>query len=86
MLTNQSTGKDWKEAALQERMAYIEAGCRRCVELGLNPISPSMVADGVSEYYRFHEKFHDDLEEAFGAITSAIFQFGDYRKLTSKWS
>jgi hypothetical protein len=86
MLTNESVGKDWKTASHEERLTYVETCCCRCVELGLKPISASLVEEGISEYYRFHEKFHHELGDAFGVISSAVLEFGNYRRLTDKWT
>jgi hypothetical protein len=49
--------------------------------MGLNPISASTVEEGISKYYRFHEKFHHELGEVFGDISSAVIRFGHYGPL-----
>ena len=86
MLTNESKGKDWKAATPEEKRDYIEACCQRSTESGVKPISPSMLEDGISEYYRFHEKYDHELDEAHGIILSAIIKFGHYGPMTSKWT
>jgi hypothetical protein len=79
MLTGDSTGKDWKSAKPENRRTYVEAGCRRSVEMGLSSISPSLVEKGISDYYHLHEQFHHKLDDAFGEVSSAVIKNGQYR-------
>ncbi len=56
------------------------------VETGGNQINGSIVVEGISKYYRFHEKFHHKLEESFGEISSAVIKFGHYGPLMKYWT
>ena len=80
MLTHESRGEDWVADTADERRAYVEAACQRCREAGLE-IPPWSAQEGISEYFRDHAKFHHDVGDAFGEVSSAIARLGYYPRL-----
>ena len=81
-LTEHATGKEWLAATQNQRRSYVEAGCRRCAEAGVSVNCPSLLEEGISEYFRHQDKLHHELGDAFGEISSTIVGFGHYRRLT----
>ena len=85
MIHKNAGRSEWQQATPDERREYVTRACQRCAQKGLGMALPSLVEEGITEFFTAPLCHNKPVHFIFGEVFAAITKLGHYRSLLDQY-